>query len=99
LEGIRKVVDEAGDRRRATWHYWLGFLHSTSGGRPEVEHCRKAPQIASTSGLDELNAFAESGLTQVYMVAGRLHDAIEAGERALSSFESRGNCWMAGQTL
>src|SRR5262249_60244035 len=37
LEGIRTVVDEAADaRRRATWHYWMGFLHSLTGSRPDV---------------------------------------------------------------
>ena len=37
LEKIRSIVDETGDpRRRAGWHYWTGFLHSVSGGRPEV---------------------------------------------------------------
>jgi tetratricopeptide (TPR) repeat protein len=102
LEEIRSIVDETGDpHRRAAWHYWTGFLHGTSGGRPEVaiEHCREAAKIASASGLDEINAFAASCLAQVYFVAGRLREAIEAGERALSSFESRGNRWWAGRTL
>jgi class 3 adenylate cyclase/tetratricopeptide (TPR) repeat protein len=102
LEGIRGIVDEVGDPpRRAAWHYWTGFLHSTSGGRPDaaVEHCREAAKIASASGLEEINAFAQSCLAQVYVVAGRLRDAIEAGERALASFESRGNRWWAGRTL
>jgi class 3 adenylate cyclase/tetratricopeptide (TPR) repeat protein len=102
LEEIRSIVNESGDSpRRAAWHYWTGFLHSTSGARPEVaiEHCREAAKIAVASRLDELNALAQSGLTQVYMVAGRLHDAIEAGERALSTFEARGNRWMAARTL
>jgi class 3 adenylate cyclase/tetratricopeptide (TPR) repeat protein len=102
LEEIRDIVEQTGDpSRRATWHYWTGFLHSTSGGRPEVaiEHCREAAKIASASGLDELNAFAESCLAQVYIVAGMLREAIEAGERALSSFEARGNLWWAARTL
>jgi len=102
LEGIRNTVDEVGDPpRRAAWHYWTGFLHSTSGGRPEVaiEHCREAAEIASASGLDEINAFAESCLAQVYSVAGRLRDAIAAGERALMRFEARGDRWWAGRTL
>src|SRR5271166_2483312 len=65
LEGIRGVVDETGDpSRRAAWHYWIGFLHSVSGGRPEVaiEHCGEAAKIASTSGLDEIDALAGSCL-------------------------------------
>jgi class 3 adenylate cyclase/tetratricopeptide (TPR) repeat protein/ribosomal protein L40E len=101
LEAIRGIVNESDPRRRAAWFYWTGFLHSTSGGRPElaIEHCREAAKIAAASGLDELNALAQSGLTQVYMVAGRLRDAIEAGERALSIFEARGNRWMAARTL
>jgi tetratricopeptide (TPR) repeat protein len=102
LDGIRRIVDETGDPpRSAAWHYWTGFLHSTSGGRPEVaiEHCREAAKIASAAGLDELNAFAESCLAQVYIVAGKLHDAVEAGERALSSFEAQGNLWWAARTL
>jgi class 3 adenylate cyclase/tetratricopeptide (TPR) repeat protein len=102
LESIRSIVDETSDPpRRAAWHYWTGFLHSTSGGRPDVaiEYCREAAKIASASGLDEINAFAESCLAQVYVVAGRLRDAIDAGERALSSFEACGNRWWAGRTL
>lgn len=102
LDGIRSIVEEIDDPpRRAAWHYWTGFLHSTSGGRPDaaIQHCREAAKIASASGLDEINAFAESCLAQVYMVAGRLRDAVEAGERALASFESRGDRWWAGRTL
>jgi tetratricopeptide (TPR) repeat protein len=102
LEEIRRIVDQTDDPpRRAAWHYWTGFLHSTSGGRPDVaiEHCREAAKIASASSLDEINAFAESCLAQVYVVAGSLRDAVEAGERALLSFESRGNRWWAGRTL
>jgi tetratricopeptide (TPR) repeat protein len=76
-------------------------LHSVTGGKPEVaiEHCRAAANIASVSKLDEIDAFAGSCLAQVYMVAGRLRDAIEAGERAVSSFEARGNPWWAALTL
>ncbi|MGA7262863.1 MAG: adenylate/guanylate cyclase domain-containing protein [Stellaceae bacterium] len=102
LEEIRQIVDETDDpHRRATWHYWTGFLHSVSGGRPEVaiEHCREAGKIASASGLEEIDAFAASCLAQVLMVAGRLHDALEAGERAVSSFEARGDPWWAALTL
>jgi class 3 adenylate cyclase/tetratricopeptide (TPR) repeat protein len=102
LEGIRSIVDETGDPpRRAAWHYWTGFLHSTSGGRPNaaIEHCREATKIASAAGLDEIDAFAESCLAQVYVVAGRLHDAIRAGELALASFEARGDRWWAARTL
>jgi tetratricopeptide (TPR) repeat protein len=102
LEEIRQILDETDDpHRRATWHYWTGFLHSVSGGRPEVaiEHCREAGKIASATGLEEIDAFAASCLAQVLMVAGRLHDALEAGERAVSSFEARADPWWATLTL
>ncbi|HTV45441.1 MAG TPA: adenylate/guanylate cyclase domain-containing protein [Stellaceae bacterium] len=102
LDGIRDIIDRIDDpARRAAWHYWTGFLHSTSGGRPEaaIQHCREAARIASASGLDELDAFAQSCLSQVYMIAGRPRDGLAAGERALASFESRGNRWWAGRTL
>jgi tetratricopeptide (TPR) repeat protein len=102
LEEIRGVVDEAADpARRAAWHYWTGFLHATSGGRPDlaIEHCREAAKIASALNLDEINAISESCLAQVYMIAGRLQEALEAGERALAFFEAHGNRWWAGRTL
>jgi class 3 adenylate cyclase/tetratricopeptide (TPR) repeat protein len=102
LEEIRQILDETDDPHlRATWHYWTGFLHSVSGGRPEVaiEHCREAGKIASASGLEEIDACAASCLAQVLMVAGRLHDALEAGERAVSSFEARADPWWATLTL
>ncbi len=102
LEEIRGVVDETADPpRRAAWHYWTGFLHATSGGRPDVaiEHCRHAAEIASAFSLAEINAISESCLAQVYMIAGRLQEALEAGERALAFFETRGNRWWAGRTL
>jgi class 3 adenylate cyclase/tetratricopeptide (TPR) repeat protein len=102
LEEIRGVVDETADPpRRAAWHYWTGFLHATSGGRPDVaiEHCRQASEIASAFSLDEINAISESCLAQVYMIAGTLHEALNAGERALAIFEARGNRWWAGRTL
>jgi len=102
LEEIRGVVDATADPpRRAAWHYWTGFLHATSGGRPDVaiEHCRQALAIASAFSLDEINAISESCLAQVYMIAGTLHKALNAGERALAIFEARGNRWWAGRTL
>jgi class 3 adenylate cyclase/tetratricopeptide (TPR) repeat protein len=102
LDSIRGLVEQADDpRRRAAWHYWTGFLHSLTGSRPEIAigHCREAAKIASASGIEEIDAFAESCLAQVYIVAGRPRDAIEAGERALASFETRGDRWWAGRTL
>jgi tetratricopeptide (TPR) repeat protein len=102
LQQIHSVIDETADPpRKAAWHYWTGFLHATSVGLPDVaiEHCRDAAKIASASGLEEINARAQSCLAQVYAVAGRFHEAIEAGENALSSFEDRGDLWWAARTL
>ncbi|MBI2152419.1 MAG: sigma 54-interacting transcriptional regulator [Candidatus Rokubacteria bacterium] len=102
LEHIRDLVEKAADpRRRAAWYYWTGFLHSLTGGRPEVAiaYCREASAIADSSGLDEIRALAESCLLQVYTVAGDLRGAVNAGERALAVFEARGNIWWACRTL
>jgi len=102
LEQIRGIVDELDDPyRQATWNYWTGFLQSVSGGRPDVaiQYCREAAKIASYSGLEEIEAFAESCLAQVYAISGRLREAVEAGERAVASFEARGNPWWAALTL
>jgi class 3 adenylate cyclase/tetratricopeptide (TPR) repeat protein len=102
LAEIRDIVELTGDpRRRATWHYWTGFLQGLTGGRPDVaiDHCREAAAIASASGMDEIEAFATSCLAQLYVFVGRPADAIEAGERAVSSFEAHGNLWWAGRTL
>jgi len=102
LEQIGGLVEQTEDpRRRATWHYWIGFLQTFTGVRPEVviEHCRAAASIASAAGLDDIDAFAESCLTQVYLFTGRLHEAIEAGERALASFEASGDLWWACRTI
>jgi class 3 adenylate cyclase/tetratricopeptide (TPR) repeat protein len=102
LEAIGPLVERAADPpRRATWHYWMGFLHSLTGGRPEVAiaHCAEAVAIAEGAGLFELGAFAESCLAQVYVFAGELRRGIEMGERALRTFEALGNRWWAGRTL
>src|SRR5207253_9614933 len=45
LTAIRGTVEEIGDpRRRATWHYWMGFLECLTGGHPAeaIDHCRQA---------------------------------------------------------
>ena len=102
LEGIRRLVEESADPPRlAAWHYWTGFLHSLTGGRPEVAiaHCREAVAVAENAGLLELCAFAESCLTQVYVMAGELQPAMEVGERSLRTFEALGNRWWACRTL
>jgi class 3 adenylate cyclase/tetratricopeptide (TPR) repeat protein len=102
LDQIRGLLEETGDpRRRATWHYWRGFGHILTGGHPDIaiDHCNKAAIYADAAGLDEIKAYVESCLAQVYLIAGRLREAIEAGERALASFETQGNLWWAGRTI
>jgi class 3 adenylate cyclase/tetratricopeptide (TPR) repeat protein len=102
LENIRSIVEEADDPpRRATWHYWMGFLHSLTGSPAAlaVDHCRKAAEITSAAGLEELDGFIASCAAQAYAIAGELRAAIEAGDRAVAFFEARGNLWWAGRTL
>jgi tetratricopeptide (TPR) repeat protein len=102
LDRIRDLVEQTGDpRRRATWHYWRGFLHSLTGGQPEIaiDHCNNAASLAAAAGLDEIKAFAESCLAQIYLILGRLREAIEAGEKALATFASLGNLWWACRTI
>ncbi len=102
LEGIHDVVESAADPwRRATWYYWIGFLHSFIGSRPEVAiaYCSEASAIAEVGGFDEIRAFAEACLAQVYVFAGDLQGAVAVGERALATFEARRNIWWACRTL
>jgi len=102
LEGIRTLVSETADpRRRATWYYWMGFLHSLTRSQPEVAiaYCREAASTADTGGFDDIRAFAESCLAQVYVCAGSLWEAVASGERALATFEASGNIWWACRTL
>jgi len=102
LDQIAPLVDQADDpRRRATWHYWRGFLGILTGGQPDVAiyHCNVAARLATDTGLQETKAFAESCLTQVYLFTGRLREAIETGERALTSCEALGNLWWACRTI
>src|SRR5437588_4329814 len=85
LAAIRDIVEHAGEpRRRTTWHYWTGFLHSLTGGNPTtaIEHCRIAATIAAEAGFNELDGHIQSCLAQAYTVAGELNAAIAAGERA-----------------
>jgi tetratricopeptide (TPR) repeat protein len=88
-------------RRRAAWYYWTGFLHSLTGGKPEVAiaYCREAAATAEEGGFEEITAYAECCLGQVYQVRGELREALNAGERALEIFERRGNVWWACRTL
>ena len=102
LDQIRTLVGQSGDpRRQATWHYWRGFLHSLTGGRPDIaiDDCNEAARLATAAGLDEIKAFAESCLAQIYLFTGRLREAIDTGERALASFEALGNLWWACRTI
>ncbi len=102
LEAIRELVETVADPpRRASWFYWVGFLHSLTGARPEtsIAYCRQAAEIADRHGLQEIGAFAGCCLTHVHALAGNLREAIEAGERALATFEARGNVWWACRTL
>jgi tetratricopeptide (TPR) repeat protein len=102
LRGVEAVVAQVGDaRRQATWHYWLGFLHSLTGGRPDaaIAHCRTASTIADAAGIEDIYAFSESCLAQVLSMSGELREAMEAGKRALSIFESGGNMWWCCRTL
>ena len=86
---------------RAAWHYWMGFLISSTGGRTDlsITHCREASAIAHAAQLEDLRASADTCLAQVYVLAGELGQAIETGERALEVFERRGNRWWACRAL
>ena len=102
LDHIRDLVEQADDpRRRATWHYWRGWSHLMTGGQPDVaiDHCNKAAALATVAGLEDVLAYAESCLAQAYLPAGRLQEAIQAGEHALATFESLGNLWWAVRTI
>jgi class 3 adenylate cyclase/tetratricopeptide (TPR) repeat protein len=102
LDEIRGVVEVTADpRRRVAWHYWTGFLHSLTGGRPDfaIEHCREAASIASAAGFADLDGFVASSLAQACIVAGQLREAMDAGKRALSVFEARGDLWPACRAL
>ncbi len=102
LDRIHALVEQSEDpRRRATWHYWRGFLGILTGGEVEIaiDNSLQAVAIASAAGLDEIRAYAESSLAQIYMIAGSLREAIEVGERALRTFETRGNLWGAFRTI
>jgi len=101
LVAVRELVDAADAPRRAAWYYWTGFLHSLTGARPDIsiDYCRSAVQIAEEAGLEEIRAAANSCLGQVYAYAGRLREALDAGEQALAVFEARKNIWWTCRTL
>jgi len=64
-----------------------------------IAYCREAAAAADAGGFDELRAFAESCLAQVYVFVGDPRSAVAAGERALTTFEARRNVWWACRTL
>ena len=102
LEQVRPLIEAGMDApRRAAWHYWMGFLHSLIGSKPDVAiaYCREASTIAQAAQLEELQAFADSCLAQVLFFAGEPEKAMEVGERALAVFERQGNRWWACRTL
>jgi class 3 adenylate cyclase/tetratricopeptide (TPR) repeat protein len=102
LQGIEPLIESEGDpARQAAWHYWVGFLHSLTGGRPEIaiEHCGVAVAIAEREHLEEIGAYADACLAQAYHVAGELASALAAGDRALAAFERRGNVWWTCRAL
>src|SRR3989442_964313 len=101
LEDIRPLIESADPARRAAWFCWAGFLHSLTGARPEVPmtYCREAIALADLAGLDDMRAFAQGCLAQVYVVVGKLRDAVDSGERALAFFEAHGNVWWACRIL
>lgn len=101
LEAIRLLAERADVTRRVAWLSWTGFLHSLTGARPEVSiaYCSEAAELSTRAGLDDMRAFADSCLTQIFVIAGRLPEAIETGRRALAFFEARSNVWWACRTL
>jgi class 3 adenylate cyclase/tetratricopeptide (TPR) repeat protein len=102
LQKIRDIVEESDDPpRRASWHYWAGFLQILTGGQATVAigHCRQAADIASAAAFHELDGFIASCLAQSHIVAGALDAAIEVGKRALSIFETDSNLWWASRAL
>jgi class 3 adenylate cyclase/tetratricopeptide (TPR) repeat protein len=102
LDQIAGLIDQTDDPpRRATWHYWRGWAHIMTGGQPDtaIDDCNKATELATAAGLDEIKAYAEACLAQVYLVAGRFREVINSGERALAAFEALGNLWWASRTL
>jgi class 3 adenylate cyclase/tetratricopeptide (TPR) repeat protein len=102
LDGIAGITRDVADASRsATWHYWMGFLHTLTGGTlDEAEnHCRKAVAVANAAALADVGAQAETCLAQIHVFSGAFAAAIDAGERALAVFESRGNLAWACRAL
>jgi tetratricopeptide (TPR) repeat protein len=64
-----------------------------------IAYCCEAVAVATSGGFADLQASAESCLTQAHVCAGDLEEAIAVGERALATFETRGPVWWACRTL
>ncbi len=102
LDDIGDIVRDADDpRRRASWHYWSGYLRSLTGKglALAIDDCRDSAAIAAAADLDEIVGSATSSLAMAYSFAGRPREAIEAGEQALAIFEAGGNRLWASRTL
>jgi class 3 adenylate cyclase/tetratricopeptide (TPR) repeat protein len=101
LEAIADLAAAADPPRQAAWHYWVGFLSSLTGARPDaaVAHCERSAAIARAHALPELAARAESCLAQIALFTGDLRRGLALGEHAVESFEQRGDLWWAGRTL
>ncbi|HEY3097751.1 MAG TPA: adenylate/guanylate cyclase domain-containing protein [Methylomirabilota bacterium] len=102
LEKIKNIVEAVGDPpRQAAWYSWAGFLHSLTGAPPQrsIGYCHAAWKTADAGGFEHLRAFADCSLSHVYLAVGNLAGALEAGERALSLFEERGDTWWACRSL
>ena len=102
LDDIGDIVRDADDpRRRATWHYWSGYLRSLTGKglARAIDDCRNSAAIAAAADLDEIVGFATSSLAMAYSFAGRPREAIAAGEQVLATFEAGGNRLWASRTL
>jgi tetratricopeptide (TPR) repeat protein len=102
LHSIKPLIEQSSDdRRKASWLYWMGFLHSFTGGKPEIAitYCREAAAIASRSGFKDVEAHANCCLAHVSVLAGDLSKALRAGEAALPVFEAQSNAYWACRTL
>jgi DNA-binding NtrC family response regulator/tetratricopeptide (TPR) repeat protein len=102
LAAVHDVVEQVADpARRAAWLYWSGFLHSLVGHRPEIaiDYGQQAAALVAGEGFEGLRPFADCCLTHAYALAGDLRAAMDAGERALSQFEARGDVWWACRTM
>jgi transcriptional regulator with AAA-type ATPase domain/tetratricopeptide (TPR) repeat protein len=102
LAGLREIVERSADpARRASWYYWMGYVHDFTGSNlgATIAYYRQAGAVAEQAELGDIRAFVDSCLAQAYLFQGDLIDALVTGERALVSFEAAGNSWWACRTL